>query len=482
MHQSGTRTPLRMAAVLMSAGALLLGGAVQPAAAVDSIRAEQWYLDAMKAPEMWKISTGRGITVAVIDSGFKTDHPDLGPNILPGKDFSGLPGGVSTDSEGHGTGMAQIIAGSGKGLGGKGAYGLAPGAMILPIRVNLVDTSHSEKNAEILGQLSRAIRYAADSDAKVINMSLGLRSKSAALQAAVDYARSRGKLLVASAGNSGDSGNAVEYPSSLPGVVAVSAVGRDGEVTAESEHGPQVALAAPGEDIYRACTRPSGYCKAHGTSDAAALVSASAALVWSEHPDWTANQVLRVLINTAGKDGEGRSDYLGYGVVRPRVALTDPGDPGPADVYPLAAAAPSAGASAPAGSPSAGGASQPPGDAASPAPSSAAPAAESGGGSGAGLWIGVGAAVLAVAAVVVLLLVRRGRGGGSGPSSGGPGGPGGGYGQPYPGPQAPPYPAPSSPTAPPHPGPYPNRYQAPPAGGFGPPQGGPYGGGTTPPQ
>ncbi|MFD9416308.1 S8 family serine peptidase [Streptomyces goshikiensis] len=75
----------------------------------------------------------------------------------------------------------------------------------------------------------------------------------------------------------------------------------------------------------------------HGTSSASALASASAALLWSAHPDWTNNQVLRVLLNTAGKpkDGAERNDYIGYGVVRPRVAVPNPGDPGPANEFPL---------------------------------------------------------------------------------------------------------------------------------------------------
>ncbi|MEU7094496.1 S8 family serine peptidase [Kitasatospora aureofaciens] len=111
------------------------------------------------------------------------------------------------------------------------------------------------------------------------------------------------------------------------------------------------------------CTSATGYCKSHGTSDAAALVSASAALVWSVHKDWTANQVLRVLINTAGKphDGSVRNDLGGYGAVRPRVALTDPGDPGPADVSPIPIADP-----APTASPSASVSSLAPASPASP--------------------------------------------------------------------------------------------------------------------
>lgn len=451
MLQSGTKMPRRIAAVTASAGVLLLGGAVVtvPAAAAESIRAQQWHLDAMKAPDMWKTSTGRGVTVALIDSGVEASHPDLVGQVLPGKNFSGLPGGAGTDVDGHGTGMADLIAGSGKGRGGQGAYGLAPGAKVLPIRLNTTNlgANEAEHGAQFRHQLSEALRYAADSNAEIISISQGTPDSDNELASAVSYAVSKGKLVVAAVGNDGAAGNPVLYPAALPGVVGVAGVDRNIKATPESEHGPQVDLAAPGADITAACLTSTGYCISRGTSDATALVSASAALVWAKHPDWTANQVLRVLINTAGKDGQGRSDFIGYGVVRPRIALADPGNPGAPNVDPLAS---SDQPSAPAASQSSagGGASSAPGNGASAsAPASAAPVAQSdGGGSNTGLWIGIGAAVLVVVAIVVVVLVRRGRGGGQNPPPGGPGG-GGQFGAPY---------------AP---------YQAPPAGGgFGPPQ------------
>ncbi|MGA5700652.1 type VII secretion-associated serine protease mycosin [Peterkaempfera bronchialis] len=476
-----SRGSRRWVAEVLTVGSLLLGSglAVVPASAADSIRSNQWYLDAMQAPNMWKSSTGKGVTVAVIDTGVNANHPDLVGQVEDGKNFSDLSGGSTVDAKGHGTGIAAMIAGTGKGLGGKGGYGLAPEAKILSVRVGAVSDNEAEHAPEFLGQLSKAIRYAADSDARILNMSVGSGESDAELQKAVDYAMSKGKLLVAAVGNNGDSGNPVIYPAALPGVVGVSAVDQKTQVTGESEHGPQVALAAPGTDMFHACTGPSGYCKSHGTSDATALVSASAALVWAKHPEWTANQVLRVLINTASKpaDGAERSDYLGYGVVRPRVALSEPGDPGPADVNPLLAAGGSAAPSASAGGGPSGAVSQAPGSgagseggggSAAPVPVPAAKADDGGGsGSGVGLWIGVGAGVLVVAAVVVIVLVRRGRGGGDQPpSGGGPYGGGNPYAQPYPPQQYPP-----------------QQYQVPPSGSFGPPPGGPYGGGGgTPPR
>ncbi|MCM9079776.1 type VII secretion-associated serine protease mycosin [Streptomyces spororaveus] len=315
-------------------GLLLAGVAATPAHA-ETIRAQQWHLDAMKTDEIWKITTGKGITVAVIDTGVN-QIPELEGQVLPGKAFPVGDAEVGRDNDyyGHGTGMAGMIAGTGKHPSGDGAYGLAPGVKILPIRVP--DMLEGADTPSIVA----AIRYAADSDAKVINISMGLPSKpeqDAGRAAAVKYALSKGKLVFAAVGNDGDTTNELAYPAGTPGVVGVGAADANGKATKESMHGPQVDIAAPGIDIVSSCKTKSGVCKTHGTSDASALASASAALLWSAHPDWTNNQVLRVLLNTAGKptDGVERNDYVGYGIVRPRVALQTPGDPGPADVYPL---------------------------------------------------------------------------------------------------------------------------------------------------
>ncbi|MFJ3833946.1 type VII secretion-associated serine protease mycosin [Streptomyces sp. NPDC090054] len=316
-------------------GLLLTGVAANPAFA-QTIREQQWHLDAMKAEDVWKLSIGQGITVAVIDTGVAR-IPELEGQVLAGKDFAagrkGYEGDERVDYDRHGTGIAAMIAGSGKHSSGDGAFGLAPGVKILPIRVP------HEMNSSTPSWVA-AIRYAADSGARIINISMGKRGAAESDQArseVVKYALSRGSLIFAAVGNDGDTLNADVYPGATPGVVGVSAVNADGSPTGESQHGPQVDMAAPGMDIVTACAGRTGLCTSHGTSDASALASASAALVWAAHPDWTNNQVLRVLLNTAGKpvDGVERNDYVGYGVVRPRVAVPTPGDPGPADVFPL---------------------------------------------------------------------------------------------------------------------------------------------------
>ncbi|MGW7176220.1 type VII secretion-associated serine protease mycosin [Streptomyces xanthophaeus] len=379
-------------------GLLLAGVAATPAHA-DTIRSQQWHLDAMKADDIWKISTGKGITVAVIDTGLNR-IPELQGQVVPGAVFpvGDAEGDKDNDYDGHGTGIAAIIAGSGKHPSGDGAYGLAPGVKILPIRVQDILEGASTPS------WAAAIRYAADSDAKVINISLAIAGKPSddrERAEAVKYALSKGKLIFAGAGNDGDS--TIRYPAATPGVVGVSAVDADGEPTKESQHGPQIDLSAPGIDIVTACTGKTGLCKTHGTSDATALASASAALLWSAHPDWTNNQVLRVLLNTAGKpvDGSERNDYVGYGVVRPRVAVPNPGDPGPADVFPLPDLAAADAAKSPSASPE----GKTPASG-TPAPAEAKAKAKEDGSSL--LWIGLGlGACLLIGGAVTAVVVRR---------------------------------------------------------------------------
>ncbi|WP_330439678.1 type VII secretion-associated serine protease mycosin [Streptomyces griseoaurantiacus] len=336
---------LQSATATAALGLMLVGVAAAPSRAA-SVREQQWHLEAMHADEMWEESTGRGVTVAVIDSGVDTSLTDLRGQVLDGKDFSSQRGDEHTDIDGHGTDMAALIAGTGARGALNGSYGLAPGAKIIPIRMRYLteDYGQADAGSAFSETLSKAIRYAADSDAQIINLSLAASNSpgrenvsTPQLEEAVKYALSKGKLLFAGVGNDGDKANLPKYPAATPGVVGIGAADKKAKVASFSQRGAQVDLVAPGVDMVHACTGGSQICKTAGTSDATAIASASAALIWSKHPDWTNNQVLRVMLNTASKPsgGEKHSDYVGYGGVRPRVALTRPGDPGPADEYPL---------------------------------------------------------------------------------------------------------------------------------------------------
>ncbi|WHM36205.1 S8 family serine peptidase [Streptomyces sp. BPTC-684] len=322
-----SRSALLGAAV---AAALACSVGTAPTALADDMRSKQWYLDAMDADAMWKVSTGSGVTVAVVDSGVDDTVPELKGRVLPGKNIDQPAKSAREDTNRHGTNMGLLIAGSGAQGGVKG---LAPGAKVLPVKAY-------ENVLPGLKVVSLGIRAAADTEAKIISVSLGGSpngAEDAELKSAVDYALKKGKLIFAAAGN--DELDRIDHPGAYPGVVAVSAIDFKGKVTQWSNHGAGVGLAAPGDEIPGYCTRGAGYCASHGTSQATALTSATAALIWSAHPDWTGNQVLRVMMETAGHNGKVPSQYIGYGTVRPaQVLLKGNGNPGPADVNPLLAA------------------------------------------------------------------------------------------------------------------------------------------------
>ncbi|MEU2061324.1 S8 family serine peptidase [Streptomyces sp. NPDC013455] len=291
----------------------------------------------MGAEEIWKHSTGKGVKVAVIDTGVNPQTPSLKGQVLVDEVPKAAKYHVTQDYDGHGTTMAEIIAGTGAGGGIKG---LAPGAKIIPIRVGMDQLKDEDERARSLTS-EKAIRAAADSDAKIINMSYGSQYYTSEEEDALKYAASKGKLLFTSMGNDGDKGNKKNYPAMDPYAIGVAAIDESGTVGKFSTYGNYVDLSAPGLNVPGWCDNTfTKYCPQQGTSHASAIASASAALVWSAHPDWTANQVLRALIDTAGRDWakDKPSKYLGYGVIRPRRVLIDKDiDPGPADRDPLAA-------------------------------------------------------------------------------------------------------------------------------------------------
>ncbi|MEU0036525.1 S8 family serine peptidase [Streptomyces sp. NPDC006333] len=387
---------------------VVLSAGLAPSAAADDVQSQQWYLGPMKADEMWKVSTGKGVKVAVIDSGVNPETPSLKGQVLVDEVPKALSYHVTQDYSGHGTSMAELIAGTGAGGGLKG---LAPGAKIVPYRIVTKDLK-GEAEKKKTSTSATAIRAAADSDAKIINMSYGSPASDPEEEAAVKYAYSKGKLLIAGTGNNAEKFNLIGYPASYPFVVGVAAADKTGKVGKFSEHGNYVDLAAPGLDVPTWCDATfKSYCPGEGTSMATAITSASAALIWSAHPDWTANQVLGSLIDTAGRDWPKNepSNYLGYGLIRPRKVLEDTGiDPGPAKTDPLSYengtgvtdASPSATAST---------ASQPPKTTTGDRTSAAGSSAESSGGNT--LWVVLGgvAAVLVVGGGAYAVLRSRRR-------------------------------------------------------------------------
>jgi type VII secretion-associated serine protease mycosin len=307
-----------------------------PSAVADDVQKRQWYLDAMDADGLWKSSTGKGIKVAVLDTGVNPATPSLKGQVLAGAVPKKVSRNATKDYDSHGTTMAELIAGTGAGGGLKG---LAPDAKIVPYRVLAADRA-DEKTKKETPRMADAIKAAADSDAQIISMSFGVDAIDPDVEAAVKYADSKGKLMFAAVGNDAEKNNLIGYPAAYPYVVGVAATDEAGTVAKFSEHGDYVDLAAPGLDLPYYCDATlRAYCNGGGgTSAATAIVSASAALIWSAHPDWTSHQVLRTLIDTAGRSWpkDKPSNYLGYGLIRPRKVLADKDiDPGPANTDPL---------------------------------------------------------------------------------------------------------------------------------------------------
>ncbi|MDO3703673.1 type VII secretion-associated serine protease mycosin [Micromonospora sp. C28SCA-DRY-2] len=313
-HAAATARPVASAAVA-SAAFPLAAPVPDSQTRPDQVRDEQWQLDELRAETAWRSSTGRGVTVAVIDSGVDASHPDLAGQVLPGLDLV-APLGGDPDPVGHGTTVAGLIAG--RRDDSRGVVGLAPDAKILPVRV--LDDENRYDDALIV---AKGVRWAVDNGARVINLSLGGSGDSPALAAALDYAFARDVVVVACTGNVATSTDSkVWYPAREPGVIAVSGLERDSEnLWSGAITGRATVLTAPATGLVGA--RPGdGYWRVQGTSFAAPLVAATAALVRARYPQMSAGDVVNRLLATARDIGPtGRDDRFGYGLVDPVAAV-----------------------------------------------------------------------------------------------------------------------------------------------------------------
>jgi subtilisin family serine protease len=277
-------------------------------------------LHAVHAVPVWSRYTGSGVTVAVIDSGVKGSVANLRGRVLAGVDMvdprrsNGWHDVVAAG--GHGTGVASIIAGTGR---GNGVYGVAPQAVILPVRI-VNDRGHSPD-----ARVGVAIRWAVDHGADVINLSLGTSSDGRqaisgknrrAEHAATRYAVQQGVIVVAAAGNDGPDNTGKVYPAAFPQVIAVGGTNRSGEHAAEfSERGAWVDLAAPAVDVWNTNTNGSRGI-ALGTSLASPAVAGAVALMLSANPDLSPSAVRRLLKATGHDLGPAGIDpEIGAGLV-----------------------------------------------------------------------------------------------------------------------------------------------------------------------
>jgi serine protease len=281
----------------------------------DSVRDQQWHLKTLDVAGAWMYSSGAGVTVAVIDSGVDSGHPDLQGQVLSGLDLVDPNDDGDIDLVGHGTTVAALIAGKDD---NDGVIGIAPEAKILPVRV--LNQENRYDDAMIV---AKGVRWAVDHGAKVINLSLGGSGSSAPLAAALDYAFARDVVVVACTGNASASPSSnVWYPAREPGVVAVAGMERNGDVLwSGSITGAETVVTAPATQLLGA--RPGGYWRVQGTSFAAPMVSGTAALIRSRWPTMPAGEVINRIIKTARDRGTaGRDSTYGYGLVDPTGALT----------------------------------------------------------------------------------------------------------------------------------------------------------------
>ncbi|WP_051591205.1 S8 family serine peptidase [Bacillus sp. UNC438CL73TsuS30] len=275
---------------------------------------KQWYLNKIQMPKAWDITKGSSqIKVAVIDDGVQQDHPDLKGKIV--SPFNAVTGNARYTPHEHATHVAGIIAAS---FNKTGIAGIAPNVKIMPI--NVFDGEEASDYAVALG-----IKYAVEHHADVINMSLGSPNYSVLLDYYANYAKSKGVILIAAAGNDGTFTKT--YPAALGSVVGVGATTSSDHVAFYSNKGSFVDFTAPGSNIFSSING-SSYAHLTGTSMASPVVSGVAALIRSRNPFLTPDQVESVMKHSVVDLGtKGRDDYYGYGRIDAYKAVSNTSSP-----------------------------------------------------------------------------------------------------------------------------------------------------------
>jgi membrane-anchored mycosin MYCP len=324
-------------AALTVAGALIGPSATPAFAADDSCQPGHVVFTPNTPPALVSLNataanqraTGRGVTVAIVDSGIDAANPHLAGAVAGGVNLVGdgeRADGLS-DPQGHGTVIAGEIAA--RRVAGSGVVGLAPDASLLSVRVFRTDSEDDVKKGfgPTPGRIAQGIRWAVDHGARVINVSLSMQQDAPELRAAVAYAAAQHSLVVASAGNRAsapDAPDGVRFPAGYPEALGVTAAADDGLATDDSIHGPQVALSAPGANVLSIATG-AGDCqfdKVPSSSFATGYASAAAALVAQAHPDEPAAAWAYRLTATALRaDADHRDGRDGWGFVQPLAAI-----------------------------------------------------------------------------------------------------------------------------------------------------------------
>ena len=336
MPHPGRLTRLRRT---LAAGATALAAALVVAPAVgiapatvahaDQVRDLEYWLTEYGFTRAWQTTQGAGVKVAVIDTGVDGTVPDLAGAVTGGTDVSGVGAANGQkplgdgDAADHGTWVASLLAGRGTGPG-TGVLGAAPQASILSVSVALGKATGNVDNDD---QIAKAVRWAVDSGASVINISLTRNTLDwpTSWDDAFQYAFSHDVVVVAAAGYRGSGTSEVGAPATIPGVLTVDGVDRAGQASFDaSSQGITIGVSAPSEELVGA-NPGGGYVQWAGTSGAAPLVAGAVALVRAAHPELKAPDVINRIIRTARRPAGVTavpSPVYGYGLLDAAAAVT----------------------------------------------------------------------------------------------------------------------------------------------------------------
>jgi len=298
----------------------------------DPYLTNQWGVTKIQAPQAWDVTTGdESIKIAILDTGVDQDHEDLASKIVANKNFSSS--GTVDDRYGHGTHVAGIAAASTN--NGVGIAGVGYNCAIMNVKV-LDDTGSG-----YYSWIANGIIWAADNGAKVISMSLGGSLASSTLESAVNYAWSKGVVLVAAAGNDGKT--TPVYPAYYANCIAVAATDQNDVKASWSNYGSWVDVAAPGVNIFSTLPNHTNkigilnYGSLSGTSMATPQVAGLAGLVWAT-PYGTSNTNVRSRVESTADPIAGTGTYWQYGRINAYKAVAPPDTTPPAQVTGLTVA------------------------------------------------------------------------------------------------------------------------------------------------